>query len=57
MEKKLTHKTFKKEWLEIPTMQNEYEMLDETYLASQRLERPAKRWTLNELEKDIDLEG
>ncbi len=31
--------------------------LEETYLALQRLERPAKRWTLDELEKDVDLEG
>ena len=31
--------------------------LEETYLALQRLERPTKRWTLDELEKDVDLEG
>jgi len=33
------------------------EDLEDTYLALNRLEKPAKRWTLEELEQDIDLES
>jgi len=29
--------------------------LEEVYLALDRLEKPAKRWTLEEMEKEIDL--
>jgi len=31
--------------------------LEDIYLSVQRLEQPAKRWTLEELEKDVDLES
>lgn len=31
--------------------------LEEKYLAIERLEKPGKRWTLDEMEKGIDLEG
>ena len=31
--------------------------LEEKYLAIERLEKPEKRWTLDEVEKGIDLEG
>lgn len=31
--------------------------LEEKYLAIERLEKPGKRWTLDEVEKGIDLEG
>lgn len=31
--------------------------LEEKYLAIERLEEPGKRWTLDEVEKGIDLEG
>jgi RHH-type transcriptional regulator, rel operon repressor / antitoxin RelB len=30
--------------------------LEDLYLARQRLKKPAKRWKLDELEKDLDLE-
>ena len=30
--------------------------LEDTYLALQRLEKPAKRWTLEELEQGLDVE-
>lgn len=32
------------------------EDLEDTYLALNRLEKPAKRWSLDELEKDLDLD-
>ncbi|MCP3869350.1 MAG: ribbon-helix-helix protein, CopG family [Gammaproteobacteria bacterium] len=31
--------------------------LEDTYLALKRLERPVKRWTLEEVEQELDLEG
>ena len=31
------------------------EELEDIYLSLERLEKPAKRWSLQELEKDIDL--
>ncbi len=31
--------------------------IEDKYLAIQRLENPGKRWTLEELEQDLDLEG
>ena len=31
--------------------------LEEKYLAIERVEKPGKRWTLDEVEKGIDLEG
>lgn len=31
--------------------------LEDTYLALERLEKPAKRWSLEDLEKEIDLEN
>ncbi|MBP9727126.1 MAG: TraY domain-containing protein [Gammaproteobacteria bacterium] len=31
--------------------------LEETYLALERLEKPAKRWSLEDLEQEIDLEN
>jgi RHH-type rel operon transcriptional repressor/antitoxin RelB len=31
--------------------------LEDTYLASERLARPAKRWTQEDLEQGLDLEG
>ena len=31
--------------------------LEEKYLTIERLEKPGKRWTLDEVEKGIDLEG
>ncbi|MDM3871609.1 TraY domain-containing protein [Porticoccus sp. W117] len=31
--------------------------MEERYLAISRLENPGKRWTLDEMEQDIDLEG
>lgn len=31
--------------------------LEETYLAIERLEKPAKRWSLEDLEQEIDLEN
>jgi RHH-type rel operon transcriptional repressor/antitoxin RelB len=33
------------------------EQLEDTYLALLRLEKPAKRWTLAELENDLDLDS
>lgn len=33
------------------------EDLEDAYLALNRLEHPAKRWTQEELEKDLDLAG
>ncbi len=33
------------------------EDLEDEYLALSRLEDPAKRWTMDEMEKEIDLEG
>ena len=33
------------------------EDLEDTYLAEQRLNDPARRWTLEELEQELDLEG
>lgn len=36
---------------------NYIEDLEDTYLALQRLEKPAKRWTLEELEQGRDVEG
>lgn len=30
--------------------------LEEKYLAMDRLEKPTKRWTLDEMEQDLDLE-
>jgi len=33
------------------------EELEDIYLALNRLEKPSKRWTLEELEKNLDLEG
>lgn len=32
------------------------EDLEDEYIALSRLEKPAKRWTLSELEQEIDLE-
>ncbi|CAM4392177.1 MAG: hypothetical protein LEGION0398_MBIBDBAK_01156 [Legionellaceae bacterium] len=31
------------------------EELEDTYLSLQRLEKPSKRWTLDELENDLDM--
>lgn len=31
--------------------------LEDKYLALDRLEKPAKRWTLDEMEQDLDWEG
>ncbi|MES2204005.1 MAG: TraY domain-containing protein [Pseudomonadota bacterium] len=31
--------------------------LEDIYLALDRLEKPAKRWSLEEMEKELDLEG
>ncbi len=31
--------------------------MEDKYLALDRLEKPAKRWTLDEMERDLDLEG
>jgi len=31
--------------------------LEDIYLSLDRLEKPAKRWSLEELEQEIDLEG
>jgi RHH-type rel operon transcriptional repressor/antitoxin RelB len=31
--------------------------MEDKYLALDRLEKPAKRWTLDEMEQDLDLEG
>ncbi len=31
--------------------------LEDLYLAIDRLEKPAKRWSLEELEQELDLEG
>ncbi|MGI4851268.1 MAG: type II toxin-antitoxin system RelB family antitoxin [Janthinobacterium lividum] len=33
------------------------EDMEDEYTALSRLEKPAKRWTLDELEKEIDLES
>lgn len=33
------------------------EEMEDKYLAIHRLENPGKRWTLDELERDVDLEG
>lgn len=33
------------------------EQLEDTYLAILRLEKSAKRWTLDELEDDLDVDG
>ena len=33
------------------------EEMEDKYLALSRLENPGKRWTLDELERDLDLEG
>lgn len=33
------------------------EDMEDEYIAISRLEKPAKRWTLDELEKEADLEG
>lgn len=33
------------------------EDLEDTYLAKERLTDPARRWTLEELEQGVDLEG
>lgn len=33
------------------------EELEDIYLALNRLEKPSKRWTLEELEKNLDVEG
>lgn len=31
--------------------------MEERYIALDRLERPAKRWTLDEMERDLDVDG
>lgn len=31
--------------------------LEDTYLALERLEKPAKRWSLDDLEREIDLDN
>lgn len=31
--------------------------MEDKYLALDRLEKPAKRWTLDEMEQDLDLDG
>jgi len=31
--------------------------MEERYIAIDRLEHPAKRWTLEELERDLDVDG
>ncbi|MBX2808111.1 MAG: TraY domain-containing protein [Cellvibrionaceae bacterium] len=31
--------------------------MEDKYLALERLENPGKRWTLDELEQDLDLDG
>lgn len=33
------------------------EELEDAYLSLTRLKKPAKRWSLDDLEKEIDLEG
>jgi RHH-type rel operon transcriptional repressor/antitoxin RelB len=33
------------------------EELEDTYLAASRVKRPKKRWTQDELESELDLEG
>lgn len=33
------------------------EDMEDTFIAIERLEKPAKRWTLAELENEVDLEG
>lgn len=33
------------------------EDLEDIYLSLNRLEKPGKRWTLSELEKDVDLDS
>ena len=33
------------------------EELEDAYLAAERLDKPAKRWTQEELEADLDLES
>lgn len=33
------------------------EELEDVYLALNRLEKPSKRWTLAELEKNLDVDG
>lgn len=33
------------------------EDMEDEYIALSRLENPTKRWTLDELENDVDLEG
>jgi len=33
------------------------DMLEDKYLAMHRLEHPGKRWTLDEMENDIDVAG
>ena len=33
------------------------EDMEDTFIAIERLENPSKRWTLEELENNIDLEG
>jgi RHH-type rel operon transcriptional repressor/antitoxin RelB len=35
---------------------NYLEDMEDTYLALNRLEKPAKRWTLEDIENDADLE-
>jgi len=33
------------------------EEMEDRYIAIERLEKPQRRWTLDELEQDVDLDG
>jgi RHH-type transcriptional regulator, rel operon repressor / antitoxin RelB len=54
----LSHKTGRtKTYYAREAILNYIEDLEDTYVALKRLEKPAKQWTLDELEQEIDLES
>ena len=54
----LAHKTGRtKTYYAREAILNYIEDLEDTYVALKRMENPSKQWTLDELEKEIDLES
>lgn len=38
-------------------VQSHLEEMEDRYIAIERLENPARRWSLDELEREVDLDG
>ncbi len=54
----LAHKTGRtKTYYAREAILNYMDDMEDVYLSLNRLEKPAKRWTLEELEKEVDLAG